>query len=36
MDQKVKNLLKISKLAPVFAVKNVQKTAEFYSKHLGF
>ena len=36
MDQKVKNLLKISKLAPVFAVKNVQKTAEFYFKHLGF
>ena len=36
MDQKVKNLLKISKLAPVFAVENVQKTAEFYTKHLGF
>ena len=36
MDQKVKNLLKISKLAPVFAVKNVQKSVEFYSKHLGF
>lgn len=32
MNQK----LKISKLTPVFAVENVQKTAEFYTKHLGF
>ena len=32
MNQK----LKISKLAPVFAVENIQKTAEFYTKHLGF
>ena len=36
MNQKVKNLPNISKLAPVFAVENVQKTAEFYTNHLGF
>ena len=36
MNQKVKNLLKISKLTPVFAVENVQKTAKFYTKHLDF
>ncbi len=36
MNQKVKNPLNINKLAPVFAVENVQKTAEFYTKHLGF
>lgn len=28
--------MKISKLAPVFAVENVQKTAEFYTQYLGF
>lgn len=36
MNQEVRNLLKISKLTPVFAVENVQKTAEFYSKYFGF
>ena len=36
MNQKTKNLLKINKLTPVIAVENVQKTAEFYTKHLGF
>lgn len=36
MNQKTSNLPKISKLSPVFAVEDVQKTAEFYIKHLGF
>ncbi|PJK14897.1 bleomycin resistance family protein [Lysobacteraceae bacterium NML07-0707] len=36
MNQKTKNLLKIKKLTPVIAVENVQKTAEFYTKYLGF
>lgn len=36
MNQKTKNLLKINKLTPVIAVENVQKTAEFYTKHLSF